>query len=76
MQESTEYANRIAKEKNDEDLAKVKAAGTTRVHVPTREERLALKKALVPVHAQMEQRIGKELIADMYRATSFAPERL
>jgi C4-dicarboxylate-binding protein DctP len=44
--------------------------------VPTREERLALKKALVPVHAQMEQRIGKELIADMYRATSFAPERL
>jgi C4-dicarboxylate-binding protein DctP len=76
MDEATEYANRIAKEKNDEDLAKVRAAGTTEVHVPTPGERLALKKALVRVHAEMEQRIGKELIAAIYEATSFDPERL
>jgi C4-dicarboxylate-binding protein DctP len=76
MDEATEYANRIAKEKNDEDLEKVRAAGTTKVHVPTAAERLALKKALVPVHAQMEQRIGKELIQAIYRATSFDPDRL
>jgi C4-dicarboxylate-binding protein DctP len=75
MDEATEYANRIAKEKNEEDLAKVKAAGTTQVHVPTPAERLALKKALVPIHAQMEQRIGKELIQAIYRATSFDPDR-
>lgn len=76
MAEATEYANRIAKEKNDADLEKVKAAGTTRVHVATRAERLALKKALVPVHAQMEQRIGRELIQAIYRATGFDPDRL
>ncbi len=76
MGEATDYANRIAKEKNDEDLARVRAAGTTQVHVPTPEERLALKKALVPVHAQMEQRIGRELIQAIYRATSFDPDRL
>jgi C4-dicarboxylate-binding protein DctP len=76
MHDATEHANRIAREKNDEDLAKVRAAGTTRVHVPTTAERLALKKALVPVHAQMEQRIGKDLIQAIYRATSFDPERL
>jgi C4-dicarboxylate-binding protein DctP len=76
MREATEYANRIAKEKNDEDLARVRAAGTTQVHVPTPEERLAFKKALVPVHAQMEQRIGRDLVQAIYRATSFDPERL
>jgi len=76
MHEATEYANRIAKEKNDEDLAKVRAAGTTQIHASTPEERLALKRALVPVHAQMEQRIGKELIRAIYAATSFDPDRL
>jgi C4-dicarboxylate-binding protein DctP len=76
MREATEYANRIAKEKNDADLAKVVAAGTTSVHVPSPAERLALKKALVPVHAQMEQRIGRELIRSIYEATSFDPDRL
>ena len=76
MAEATEYANRIAKEKNDEDLAKVEAAGKTRVYAPTKEERLALKKALLPVHAQMESRIGKELIREIYQATHFDPNNL
>jgi C4-dicarboxylate-binding protein DctP len=73
--EATEHANRIAKEKNDSDLAKVRAAGTTRVHVPTAQERLALKKALVPVHAQMAKRIGEELLRAAYAATGFDPDR-
>jgi C4-dicarboxylate-binding protein DctP len=76
MREATEHANRIASEKNEADLARVRAAGTTEVHVATREERLALKRILVPVHARMEQRIGRELIQAIYRATSFDPERL
>jgi C4-dicarboxylate-binding protein DctP len=76
MHEATDYANRIAREKNDEDLAKVRAAGTTEVHVPTAAERLALKKALVPVHVQVEERIGRDLIEAIYRATSFDPDRL
>jgi C4-dicarboxylate-binding protein DctP len=75
MDEATEYANRIAREKNEEDLARVRAAGTTEIHVPTPEERLALKRALLPVHAQMEERIGKALLAAIYRATSFDPDR-
>jgi len=71
MREATEYANRIAKEKNDADLAKVEAAATTEVYRPTREERLALRRALVPVHQQCEDRIGKALLQDIYRTTSF-----
>jgi C4-dicarboxylate-binding protein DctP len=76
LHEATDYANRIAREKNDEDLAKVRAARTTEVHLLTAAERLALKRALVPVHAQMEQRIGRDLIEAIYRATRFDPERL
>jgi C4-dicarboxylate-binding protein DctP len=75
MDEATAYANRIAREKNEADLAKVRAAGTTVIHEPTPAERLALKRALVPVHAQMEQRIGRDLIGAIYRATGFDPER-
>lgn len=73
MKESTAYANRIALEKNQEDLAHVKAAGRTLVYTPTDEERLALKKALLPVHAQVESRIGKQLLKEIYKTTAFDP---
>jgi C4-dicarboxylate-binding protein DctP len=76
MKDATAFANKIAKEKNDEDLAKVEAEGKTQVYAPTKEERLALKKALLPVHAQMESRIGKELIREIYQATQFDPNKL
>ena len=60
MEEATVYANKIAKEENDGALEKVKASGKTQVYVPTPAERLALKKAMVQVHKEMESRIGKE----------------
>lgn len=75
MAEATEYANRIAKEKNEEDLARVIAAGTTEVHVPTAEERRALEQALAPVQAQLADRIGRELIRSIHRATGFEEGR-
>jgi len=76
MREATAYANRLAMEKNDQDLARLKAAGTTEVYALTREERLALKKALIPVHGHMQGRIGKQLIQSIYQATSFDPDAL
>jgi C4-dicarboxylate-binding protein DctP len=76
LAEATAYANRVAREKNEEDLAKLQAAGTTTVYTPTREERLALKKALLPVHVELERRVGKGLIQDIYEATAFAPDEL
>jgi C4-dicarboxylate-binding protein DctP len=75
LAEATELANRIAREKNEADLAKVRAAGTTRVHVPTPEERLAFKKALIPVHAEMAKRIGESLLRDIHSAAGFDPAR-
>ncbi|MFO1294547.1 MAG: TRAP transporter substrate-binding protein [Rubrivivax sp.] len=76
MREATDYANKIAKEENDDALAKVKASGKTQVHTPTAAERQALKKALVKVHKEMESRIGKETIEAVYKETGFDPSKV
>ena len=76
MKESTTYANKIAKEQNDKDLDAVKKSGKTIVYVPSKEERLAFKKVLAPVHQKMEGRIGKEIIQSVYKETGFDPAGL
>jgi C4-dicarboxylate-binding protein DctP len=76
MAEATAYANKIAQEEADGALAKVKASGKTQVYVPTPAERLALKKAMVKVHKEMESRIGKDVIDAVYKATGFDPTKL
>ncbi|MQY51257.1 TRAP transporter substrate-binding protein [Rhodocyclus tenuis] len=76
MKESTVYANKIAKDQNDKDLESVKKSGKTQVYVPTKEERQAFKKALVPVYLKMESRIGKDLIDSIHKETGFDPAKL
>ncbi len=76
MKDSTAYANKMAKEQNDKDLEAVKKSGKTAVYVPTKEERMAFKKVLVPVHQKMESRIGKEIIQSVYKETGFDPNSL
>ncbi|MGB7501560.1 MAG: TRAP transporter substrate-binding protein [Azonexus sp.] len=76
MEQATRYANQIAKVENDESLEKVKKSGKTAVYVPTKEERLAFKKVLVPVHQKMESRIGKEVIQSVYKDIGFKPDSL
>jgi len=71
MADATVYANDIAKKKNDEDLASVKASGKSAVLDLTPAERDAWKKALVKVHDEMSGRIGADLIQEVYQATGF-----
>jgi C4-dicarboxylate-binding protein DctP len=71
MKEATEYANKVAKEKNISDLEAVRKTGKTEITTLTPEERAAWKKALVPVHTEMESRIGKDVIEAFYKATDF-----
>ena len=71
MAESTDYANKIAKDKNDQDLEAVKASGKTEVTVLTPEERAAFRSAMLPVHDKMASRIGKGTIDAVYQAISF-----
>ena len=76
MADATALANKIAKDDNDANLEAVKKSGRTQVYVPTKEERLAFKKVLVPVHQKMESRIGPELIKAIYKETGFDPGKL
>jgi C4-dicarboxylate-binding protein DctP len=75
LRDATAFEIRIAKEKDEEDLASLRAAGTTEVHTPTPAERSALKKALLPVHERMSVRLGPQLIREIYAATGFDPEK-
>ncbi len=62
MKDATKFTNDIAARQNEEDLAKVKAAGKTQVYNLTPAELAAWKKALLPVQEEMKSRIGKETV--------------
>ena len=76
MQEASTYANKIAQEENDSSMAKVKASGKTDVYTPTAQERMALKKAMIKVHKEMESRIGADTLREVYKETGFDPSKL
>ncbi len=76
MKDATTYANEVAKKDNDEALEAVRKSGKSTVYVLTADEKKAWKKALLPVHKEMEERIGKETIADIYKATGFDPSKM
>jgi C4-dicarboxylate-binding protein DctP len=66
MKEATEYERSIAQKDNDDALEKVRAAKTTNIYVLSDSERAAWRKALLPVHAEFEGVIGKDLIQSVY----------
>jgi C4-dicarboxylate-binding protein DctP len=73
MKDSTKYANDIAKKENDDALEAVRKSGKTQIITLTPDEKAQMKKTLVTVHKENESRIGKDIIADVYKATGFKP---
>jgi len=73
MREATAFANQIAQKENDDAIAAIRASGLTEVHELTAEQREAWRQALLPVHAQMEDRVGKELVEAIRKETEVAP---
>ncbi len=74
MNESTNYANKIAKEENEASLAEIAKSGKTEVYIPTKEERDGFRKVLTPVHQQMASRVGADLIDAIHKETGFTGE--
>ncbi len=70
MEESTKFANDIAKKENDDALVQVKASGKTEIIELNSEEKAALKKAMTVVHDKQD-RIPKALIESVHKATDF-----
>jgi C4-dicarboxylate-binding protein DctP len=69
MVESTAYADEIAKQENDDSLAKVAASGKSEIIELTPEQKASWKKALAKVHKEMADRVGADLIQSIYDAT-------
>ena len=73
MKDSTKYANDIAKKENDDALEAVRKTGKTQIITLTADEKAQMKKALITVHKENESRVGKDIIAEVYKATGFKP---
>jgi C4-dicarboxylate-binding protein DctP len=71
IKDSTTYANAIAATENATALDKIKATGKTTIYAPTAAELNEWKKALMPVHKEMEGRVGKATIDAAYKAAGF-----
>jgi C4-dicarboxylate-binding protein DctP len=71
IKDATVYANAIAATENATSLDKIKASGKTTIYTPTPAETNEWKKALMPVHKEMESRVGKTTIDAAYKATGF-----
>ncbi|MBB4844515.1 C4-dicarboxylate-binding protein DctP [Paucibacter oligotrophus] len=72
IKDSTTYANAIAQTENATALDKIKASGKTTIYTPTAAELAEWKKALIPVHKEMESRVGKATIEATYKAAGFS----
>jgi C4-dicarboxylate-binding protein DctP len=67
MEDATVFERKIAQEENDQALAKVKAAGTTQVYTLPYRDRVVWQRALLPVHKEFEEKIGRDFIQAAYR---------
>lgn len=58
LQEALAFANQIADTQNDQALAALRLAGTTRIHTLSEAQRTRLRLAVKPVQQALAQRIG------------------
>lgn len=68
MQEALAYGNAIADVENERALQALRAAGTTRIHVLTVQQRTALRTTVQPVYDQLSARIGAHWIGEVQQA--------
>ena len=71
VKDSTTYANAIASTENNSSLERIKASGKTTLYTLSPAEVTEWKKALTPVHKEMESRVGKATIEATYKAAGF-----
>src|SRR5260221_6009577 len=75
IKDATTYANAIAATENDVALEKMRASGKTTIYTLTPAEVNEWKTALLPVHAEMESRLGRPIIQAVYKAAEFVPPK-
>ena len=72
MRDATTFEKAIAQRDNDMALDAIKKTGKTAVYMPSAAEQAEWRKVLLPVHKEMEGRIGKDLIAAINKTAAAA----
>jgi C4-dicarboxylate-binding protein DctP len=70
MRDATLYEKAIAQRDNDMAMDAIKKSGKTEIYNLNAAEQAAWRKALLPVHKEMESRIGKDLIMAINKETA------
>lgn len=70
--EATRYNNEIAQKENADAVELMKKSGKIEILQPSPAELDAWRKALLPVHKQMESRVPKDLVAAINKETGAA----
>jgi C4-dicarboxylate-binding protein DctP len=71
MKDATKFANDVAKKDNDEALAAVKKSGRSQIITLTPQEKAAWKKAMDKAHKDNMNRIGADIVKEVYTATGY-----
>jgi C4-dicarboxylate-binding protein DctP len=73
VKETTDFFDETAAKDNADALEKIKASGKMQIHVLTPDEKKAWVTKLMPVHAEMQTRFGKDFIEQIYKSSGFTP---
>ena len=67
LKEATDYGNGLAEKDNADALEAIRKSGRTEIIELSPEQKREWKKALMKVHTEMGDRVGKGLLAQIYR---------
>lgn len=70
IKDATEFNDSVAEKDEAASLAAIKASGKSTVYMPTPAEQEAWVKAMLPVHAEMAERVGGSAFLESVRAAS------
>ena len=73
LAEATRMNNTLTERESAEAMQAIVKTGKTTIYQPTPQEMTQWRQALLPVHKKMEERIGKELLASVYKSLGRAP---
>ena len=73
--EATRMNNSLTERESAEAMQAIAKTGKTAIYKPTSQELAQWRQVLLPVHKKMEDRIGKDLLASVYKALGKSPDQ-
>ena len=75
MAESTKYVWQIARQENDDAVAKIRAAKTTEIYALPQADKAVWRKAMLPLYTQYEDVVGKDTLQAIEKTVAQSAKR-